>query len=261
MSRVGVIAKKIGMSALFDESGTRIPVTMLKIDNCSVVAKKEKSRDGYVALQVGVKEYKNISKASKPLQGHFKKNSVAPKKKLAEFRIDEDAMLDVGTSIKADHYVLNQFVDVSGVSIGKGFAGVMKRHNFKGMRASHGVSVSHRAHGSTGQCQDPGKVFKGKKMAGQMGNSQVTMQNLRVVAIDVENDTILVKGGVPGSRNSYVIIKDAVKRAVPESAPYPGKKQKEKVENLNLVAETAVTPDVPMQENKPAGNSENNENK
>lgn len=270
MSRVGVIAKKIGMTAIYDDSGSRIPVTMLKLDNCGVVGHKDKQRDGYQALQVGVNEYKNISKISKSLQGHFKKNSVTPKKKIVEFRVDDDAMLDVGTPIKADHYVPNQFVDISGVSIGKGFAGVMKRHNFGGMRASHGVSISHRAHGSTGQCQDPGRVFKGKKMAGQMGNSGVTMQNLKVIAIDEENDTILVKGGVPGAKNSYVIIKDAVKRALPESAPYPGKKKEEKVEE-NVVTETAETPDVvtdtakapevSTQEEKSTENSENNENK
>lgn len=282
MSRVGVIAKKIGMTAVFDQSGSRIPVTMLKLDNCSVVGTKEKARDGYLALQVGVKEYKNVSKASKSLQGHFKKNSVVPKKKLVEFRVDEDAVLDVGTSIKADHYVPDQFVDVAGISIGKGFAGVMKRHNFKGMRASHGVSISHRAHGSTGQCQDPGRVFKGKKMAGQMGNTRVTMQNLKVIAIDTENDTILVKGGVPGSRNSYVFIQDAIKRALPEAAPYPGKKHEEKLdesvtdtavapdvvaneaETTDTVADNSVTPDISVQEdssNNSEGNSENNENK
>lgn len=293
MSRVGVIAKKVGMSAVFDNSGTRIPVTMLKLDNCNVVGKKEKATDGYVALQVGVSEYKSVSKVSKSLQGHFKKNSVAPKRKIVEFRINEDAMLDVGTSIKASHYVPNQFVDIVGTSIGKGFAGVMKRHNFSGMRASHGVSISHRAHGSTGQCQDPGRVFKGKKMAGQMGNKQVTMQNLKIVAIDEENDTILVKGGVPGAKNSYVIIKDAVKRALPEAAPYPGKKEESKPAEANVtteavetqdvvtdtavtpdvvtdtavapdvVTETAVTPDVPAQEDVEKGdeNPENNENK
>ena len=228
-----MIAKKLGMTAIFDAVGARIPVTMLKIDNCSVVSKKEKSRDGYDALQLGVSEYRNVSKVAKPLQGHFKKNNVAPKRKLAEFRVSEDAFLDIGTKIGASHYVEGQHVDVSGISIGKGFAGVMKRHNFGGLRASHGVSVSHRSHGSTGQRQDPGRVFKGKKMAGHMGDCQVTLQNLKVLSVDEENDVILVYGAVPGAKNSYVRVTDAIKRALPAGAPYPGIKSSVAVEASN----------------------------
>lgn len=271
MSRVGVIAKKIGMSAVFSSDGTRTPVTMLKLDDCQVVSKKQKSTDGYDALQVGVTNFKNISKVSKSMQGHFKKSNVSPKKKLAEFRVSEGEMLDVGSRIDVDHYVENQFVDVSGSSIGKGFAGVIKRHNFSGLRASHGVSVSHRSHGSTGQCQDPGRVFKGKKMAGQMGNVNVTAQNLKILSVDKENGVILVKGSVPGSKNSYVIVNDAVKKALPANAPYPGKKEEKRAEE-NIVTDTAVapdvvvtntveTPEVPAHEEKPAENSGNNENK
>ena len=225
MSRVGVIAKKMGMSAIFNASGSRIPVTVLKVDNCCVVDRKERARNGYDALQVGVSDFKNISKVSKPLQGHFKKNNVSPKRKLAEFRVAEDALLEIGTRIDVDHYVPNQFVDVVGTSIGKGFAGVMKRHNFGGLRASHGVSVSHRSHGSVGQCQDPGRIFKGKKMAGHMGDVQVTMQNLRVISVDEETSTILVQGCVPGSKNSYVLVSDSIKKALPEGAPYPALKK------------------------------------
>lgn len=252
MSRVGVIAKKIGMTAVFNSGGVRIPVTMLQIDNCCVVDKKEKSKHGYDALQVGVSDYKNISKVPKPLQGHFNKNKVTPKRKLAEFRIAEDAFLEIGTQISADHYVPNQFVDVTGVSVGKGFAGVMKRHGFSGLRASHGVSVSHRSHGSTGQCQDPGRVFKGKKMAGQMGNVQVTTQNLRVISVDKEAGIILLKGAVPGSKNSYVFVNDAVKRSVPGDAPYPGMKKSganladviHDVKDIDNVSENAVNESV-----------------
>ncbi len=219
--RVGVIAKKIGMSAVFNQVGVRIPVTILKIDNCQVTDRKQKDKDGYNALQVGAFDYKNHQKASKPLQGHFAKNKITPKYKVKEFRVSADALVDVGTEIRANHYVAGQRIDITANTIGKGFAGAMKRHNFGGLRASHGVSISHRSHGSTGQCQDPGKVFKGKKMAGHMGDRQATLQNIQVVSIDEQKNLLIVKGGVPGAKNSYVLIKDARKIALPENAPYP----------------------------------------
>ncbi|MCH9753569.1 MAG: 50S ribosomal protein L3 [Alphaproteobacteria bacterium] len=265
MSRVGVIAKKIGMSAVFSSDGARVPVTMLQLDNCHVVGKREQSRDGYTALQVGATDFKNIAKVSKPMQGFFKKNNVSPKKKIAEFRVSEGAMLDVGSKIDVDHYVPGQFIDVSGTSIGKGFAGVMKRHNFGGLRASHGVSVSHRSHGSTGQCQDPGRVFKGKKMAGQMGNVGVTVQNLKIISVDKENGVILVKGAVPGSKSSYVIVNDAVKRALPGDAPYPGVKKSENVEAPIENVEVQESPNIDSAESvdvvKDSGVSEEASNK
>jgi len=232
MSRVGVIAKKLGMTSVFNDVGVRVPVTVLYVDNCIVVGRKEAANDGYNALQVGVAEVKNLTKLSKPIVGHFKKNNVEPRKKLAEFRVEEEAMLDVGTKISVNHYVPNQFVDVVGVSIGKGFAGVMKRHNFGGLRASHGVSVTHRSHGSTGQRQDPGRVFKGKKMAGHMGDVQVTKQNLKVIAVDENDSLIFVRGSVPGAKNSYVLIKDAFKKALPDTAPYPALKMSANVSEV-----------------------------
>lgn len=223
--RVGVVAKKLGMSAIFDEAGNRISVTLLHLDDCTVVGQKTKGRDGYNALQVGAFDAsKNISMS---LKGAFKKNGVKPKAKVVEFRVDEDAMVAIGSKIVVNHYVPGQLIDVVGTTQGKGFAGAMKRHNFGGLRASHGVSISHRSHGSTGQCQDPGKVFKGKKMAGHMGASRVTMQNLEVVSIDEGNSVIVVKGAVPGARGSYVVVKDAVKRALISSAPYPIFKKEE----------------------------------
>lgn len=223
--RVGVVAKKLGMSAIFDEAGNRISVTLLHLDDCTVVGQKTKSKDGYNALQVGAADAsKNISMS---LKGTFKKNGVKPKAKIVEFRVDDDAMVVVGSKVVVNHYVPGQLIDVVGTTQGKGFAGAMKRHNFGGLRASHGVSVSHRSHGSTGQCQDPGKVFKGKKMAGHMGASRVTMQNLEVVSVDEGNSIIVVKGAVPGARGSYVVVKDAVKRALISSAPYPIFKKEE----------------------------------
>ncbi|KKB96417.1 50S ribosomal protein L3 [Candidatus Arcanobacter lacustris] len=219
--RVGVVAEKLGMSALYDEQGVRIPVTLLKLDSCMVVGAKSKEVDGYDALQVGIKQVK-INKLSNPLKGHFAKNQVEPRKKLVEFRMDDkSAMVEVGSTILATHFVPGQYVDVSGVTVGKGFAGAMKRHNFRGLEATHGVSVSHRSHGSTGQRQDPGKVFKGKKMAGHMGVDKVTVQNLEIVASDSEKGLIVIKGAVPGHKGSYIIVRDAIKRALPEGAPYP----------------------------------------
>ena len=219
--RTGLIAQKLGMSAVFGEDGRHIPVTVLKVDNCQVVANRTTEKDGYNAVQIGVgaAKVKNVTKAQR---GHFAKAKVEPKRKLAEFRVSEDAMIDVGAELTVDHFVNGQFVDAVGTSKGKGFAGGMKRHGFGGLRASHGVSVSHRALGSTGQCQDPGKVFKGKKMAGQLGNVQVTKQNLEVVSTDVDRGLVLVKGAVPGSKGGYVLIRDAIKKALPEEAPLPG---------------------------------------
>jgi large subunit ribosomal protein L3 len=209
--RTGLIAKKEGMTRIFDEDGRTVPVTVLSVNGCQVVAQRTDDKDGYVALQLGAgtAKAKRVSKAQK---GHFAKAKVEPKQKVAEFRVAPENMVDVGAELGVNHFVSGQYVDVVGTSIGKGFAGSMKRHNFGGTRATHGVSVSHRAHGSTGQCQDPGKVFKGKKMAGHMGNERVTTQNLKVVAIDEEMGLILVKGAVPGAKNGWVLVSDAVKK-------------------------------------------------
>ncbi|MEO0620605.1 MAG: 50S ribosomal protein L3 [Pseudomonadota bacterium] len=218
--RSGVIAKKLGMTRLFMEDGRQVPVTVLQMENCQVVAQRTPETDGYTAVQLGagIAKAKNVSQ---PMRGHFARANVAPKRKLVEFRVAPDNMIGVGEEITADHYLAGQFVDVSGVSIGKGFAGAMKRHNFGGLRASHGVSISHRAHGSTGQCQDPGKVFKGKKMAGHMGDARVTVQNLEVVKTDVERGLIMIKGAVPGAKGGWVTIKDAVKKPAPEGVVLP----------------------------------------
>ena len=218
--RCGTLARKIGMTRVFAKDGTHIPVTVLSLDACQVTETRMAARDGYDAIQVGsgVRKVKNISKASR---GQFAKAKVEPKAKLAEFRVSADAMIEVGAVIGANHYVAGQLVDVAGISHGKGFAGAMKRHNFAGLRASHGVSLSHRAHGSTGANQDPGKVWKGKKMAGQMGAARVTTQNLEVVEVMVEDGLILLKGAVPGAKNSYVMISDAIKAERPADAPYP----------------------------------------
>ena len=218
--RCGVIAKKLGMTRVFSENGLAIPVSVLMLDNCQVIAKKTVDTDGYTALQLGsgTKKAKNVSKA---IRGHFAKAEVELKNKIAEFRVSEDAILDVGVELGANHFVSGQKVDVVGISKGKGFAGAMKRHNFSGMRASHGVSISHRAHGSTGQCQDPGKVFKGKKMAGHMGDARVTTQNLSIVSVDVDEGLVLINGSVPGSKGEYVYIKDAIKTKLHANAPFP----------------------------------------
>ena len=220
MLRTGVIAKKLGMTRLFLDDGRQVPVTVLHIDSLQVVAQRTAERDGYVAVQLGAGEAK-AKRVAAPMRGHFAKANVAPKRKIAEFRVAEQNLINVGEEITADHYFAGQFVDVAGTSIGKGFAGVMKRHNFGGLRASHGVSISHRSHGSTGQCQDPGKVFKGKKMAGHLGAVRVTTQNLQVVRTDSERGLIMVKGSVPGSKGGWVTIKDAVKKPVPENVIYP----------------------------------------
>ena len=220
MLRSGVIAKKVGMTRLFMEDGKQIPVTVLQLENLQVVAQRTPETDGYTALQLGAGAAK-AKRTSAPMRGHFAKASVEPKRKVVEFRVDPENMVDVGAEIVADHYFEGQYVDVTGTSIGKGFAGAMKRHNFGGLRASHGVSISHRSHGSTGQCQDPGRVFKGKKMAGHMGAARVTTQNLQVVKTDTGRGLIMIKGSVPGSKGGWVTVKDAVKKPFPENAPLP----------------------------------------
>jgi large subunit ribosomal protein L3 len=218
--RSGVIAKKIGMTRLFMEDGKQIPVTVLQLDSLQVVAQRTEETDGYTAVQLGAGSAK-AKRTSQAMRGHFAKAGVAPKRKVVEFRVDADNLIEVGAEISAEHYVEGQYVDVAGTSIGKGFAGAMKRHNFGGLRATHGVSISHRSHGSTGQCQDPGRVFKGKKMAGHMGAVRVTTQNLQVVKTDAERGLIMIKGAVPGAKGGWVSVKDAVKKALPENVPTP----------------------------------------
>jgi large subunit ribosomal protein L3 len=218
--RTGLLAEKLGMTRWFGEDGTHSPVTVLQVRECEVVAVREPARDGYRAVQIGTGKAKTKN-VTKPMRGHFAKANVTPKAKLAEFRVSEDALLEPGAAISVEHFVVGQYVDVCGTSIGKGFAGAMKRHGFRGLRASHGVSLSHRSHGSVGQCQDPGKIFKGKKMAGHMGARRVTVQNLEIIGVDRERGVILVKGGVPGARGGYVRVTDAIKRALPGDAPHP----------------------------------------
>ncbi|MEM9843569.1 MAG: 50S ribosomal protein L3 [Pseudomonadota bacterium] len=220
MLRSGVIAKKVGMTRLFMEDGKQIPVTVLQLDKLQVVAQRTPEQHGYAAVQLGAGAAK-AKRTSQAMRGHFAAAKVEPKRKIAEFRVAPENMIDVGEEITANHYFEGQFVDVSGTSIGKGFAGAMKRHNFGGLRASHGVSISHRSHGSTGQCQEPGRVFKGKKMAGHMGAAKVTTQNLQVVRTDADRGLIMVKGAVPGSKGGWVTIKDAVKKPFPENAILP----------------------------------------
>jgi large subunit ribosomal protein L3 len=220
--RSGVIAQKVGMTRIFTDAGEHVPVTVLKLDGCQVVAQRTQEQNGYTAVQLGIgrAKVKNVSKAER---GRFAVAKVEPKLKLAEFRVDEADLLPVGAEITADHFVVGQFVDVTGTTIGKGFAGPMKRWNFGGLRATHGVSVSHRSHGSTGGRQDPGKTFKNKKMAGHMGTDRVTTQNLRVVQTDVTRGLVLVEGAVPGHAGGWIYVRDAVKRALPAEAPKPGK--------------------------------------
>jgi len=219
--RTGVIAKKLGMTRLFDEAGSDVAVTVLSLDGCQVTAHRTNDKDGYTALQLGAGEAK-VKNVSKAMRGHFAKALVEPKRRLAEFCVSEDNLLPVGAELSADHFVAGQFVDVTGVSIGKGFQGGMKRWNFGGMRATHGVSVSHRALGSTGNRQDPGRTFKGKKMAGHLGQETVTTLNLAVFRVDPERGLIILKGAVPGADGGWVRIRDAVKRAAPADLPTPG---------------------------------------
>ena len=220
--RSGVIAQKIGMTRLFTEAGEHLPVTVLRLDQCQVVGHRTADKNGYIALQLGAgsRKVRNVSKAER---GNFAIAKVEPKRKLAEFRVEEGDLIPVGAEITADHFTVGQFVDVTGISIGKGFAGPMKRWNFGGLRASHGVSISHRSHGSTGGRQDPGKTFKNKKMAGHMGVERVTTLNLKVVMTDVERGLIFVEGAVPGAKGGWITLRDAVKKALPKETPTPGK--------------------------------------
>jgi large subunit ribosomal protein L3 len=215
------IAQKLGMTRIFTDAGEHIPVTVLRLERCQVVGHRTPEKNGYTALQLGAGTPK-VKRLSRAARGHFAVANVEPKRKLAEFRVSAENVIDIGAEITADHFVEGQFVDVSGTTIGKGFAGAMKRHGFHGLRASHGVSVSHRSHGSTGQRQDPGKVFKGKKMAGHMGDVNVTTQNLRVVKTDPERGLIMIRGAVPGAKGGWVLLRDAVKRSLPDAAPKPG---------------------------------------
>ena len=218
--RTGLIAQKLGMTRVFTEDGNHLPVTVLKVDNCQVVAVRDQEKDGYTAVQLGVGKAK-VKNVSKPMRGHFAKAKLEPKRKLVEFKVEKDALLEVGAELSATHFVPGQFVDVVGTSKGRGFSGVMRRHNFGGLRATHGVSISHRSHGSTGQRQDPGKVFKNKRMAGQYGDVRVTTQNLRVISTDGERGLIVIEGAVPGAEGGYVLVKDAAKRKPPKGLPFP----------------------------------------
>src|SRR5437016_11070309 len=220
--RTGLIAQKLGMTRVFTGEGNHVAVTVLRVANCQVVAQRTLETDGYTALQLGVGAAK-VKNVTKPQRGHFAKAKVEPKAKLAEFRVSEDALVDVGAEITAAHFVPGQYVDVTGTSIGKGFAGGMKRWNFGGLRATHGVSVSHRSLGSTGQRQDPGKTFKNKKMAGHLGAARVTTQSLRIVSADAERGVLMIMGAVPGSEGGWVAVRDAVKKPLPKDAPKPGK--------------------------------------
>ncbi|HEU4838871.1 MAG TPA: 50S ribosomal protein L3 [Micavibrio sp.] len=240
--RTGVIARKEGMTRIFTADGQQVPVTVLKIDNCQVVGVREKDKHGYVAVQLGAGNAK-VNRTSKAMRGVFAASKVEPKQKMAEFRLEDAAGLEVGAEISAAHYVEGQFVDVQGITVGKGFAGSMKRWNFSGHRASHGNSVTHRAHGSTGQRQDPGKVFKGKKMAGHLGTETVTTQNLVVAGIDLEDNLVLIKGSVPGPDNAWVIITDAVKKPAHKDAPVPaGLKQSAKSAKAAPAAQAEEAP-------------------
>ena len=218
--RTGVIARKVGMTRLFKDDGRHVPVTVLSLEGCQVVAQRTADRDGYVALQLGAGTAK-AKNVAKPQRGHFGKAEVEPKAQVVEFRVSEDALVDVGAELSADHFVAGQYVDITGSTQGKGFAGAMKRWGFGGLRATHGVSVSHRSHGSTGNRQDPGKVFKNKKMAGHMGARNRTQQNLEVVGTDAARGLIFVKGSVPGHKGGWLEVRDAVKVARPGEAPYP----------------------------------------
>ena len=220
--RSGVIAQKVGMTRVYNDAGEHVPVTVLRLDGCQVVAQRTVEKNGYTAVQLGAGQAKDKN-TTKALRGHFAVASVEPKAKLVEFRVTDDNLLEVGTELKAAHFTAGQLVDVTGTTIGKGFAGAIKRHGFGGLRATHGVSVSHRSIGSTGGRQDPGKTFKNKKMPGHMGVDRITTLNLRVVQTDVERGLILVEGAVPGSKGGWIAVRDAVKKALPKDAPKPGK--------------------------------------
>ena len=218
--RSGLVALKVGMTRLFTAEGNHVPVTVLKVDGVQVVAQRTQEKDGYTAVQLGIgtRKFKRVNRA---LKGHYAKANIEPKRKLVEFRVGADKMLDVGAELAPSHFLAGQYVDVTGTTVGKGFAGPMKRWNFAGLEASHGVSVSHRSHGSTGQRQDPGRTFKGKKMAGHLGDEQVTIQNLQVVSVDDNKGFIFIKGAVPGNPGGYVLVRDAVKLKLPKDVPQP----------------------------------------
>jgi len=274
MLRSGIIAKKLGMTRLFMEDGRQIPVTVLALENLQVVAQRTVEKDGYVAVQLGAGTAK-VKRTSQAMRGHFAAAKVEPKRKVAEFRVAPENMIAVGEEFTANHYFEGQYVDVSGTSIGKGFAGAMKRHNFGGLRATHGVSVSHRSHGSVGQCQDPGKIFKGKKMAGHMGSARVTTQNLQVVRTDTDRGLIMIKGAVPGSKGNWVTVK-AVKKPASENTMYPAglmslNKEAQRLAEeaaaaaaaaeATAAAEAAAAEQAAMEaaENAPAAGGDNNE--
>jgi large subunit ribosomal protein L3 len=218
--RTGLIATKLGMTRIFTGEGNHVPVSVLQVDNCQVVAVRTQEKDGYTALQLGVGKAK-VKNVTQPMRGHYAKAKVEPKRKLVEFRVSDDALVEVGAELSVAHFVTGQYVDVTGTTIGRGFTGVMRRHHFGGLRATHGVSVSHRSHGSTGQRQDPGKVFKNKKMAGHYGDARVTTQNLRVVSADGERGLIMIEGAVPGATGGYVLVRDAAKRKPKQELPFP----------------------------------------
>jgi len=249
--RCGVIVRKLGMSRVFNDKGEHIPVTVLRLEDAEVLSTKTVEKDGYTAIQLGFHN-KKLKHTNKPMRGVFSKSKSEPKERVAEFRVSKEALLKVGDKLSVNHYVTGQKVDVVGISQGKGFAGSMKRHNFGGMQASHGVSISHRAHGSTGNSQDPGRTWKGKKMAGQYGNVRITTQNLTVVK-GIENENlILVQGSVPGSKNSVVMLKDAIKSRVPDGAPFPAGlyslNEKDAPKDVDIIADNKKTDDNP--ENK-----------
>ena len=219
--RTGLVAQKVGMTRVFNDAGEHVPVTVLKLDNVQVVAVRTEEKDGYNAVQLGIGAAK-VKNVTKPQRGHFAKAKVEPKRKLVEFRVDKDGLLPVGAEMSANHFVAGQIVDVTGTTIGKGFAGAMKRWNFGGLEASHGVSISHRSHGSTGNRQDPGRTFPNKKMAGHLGVERVTTQNVKVVSTDEAKGLILIQGAVPGHNGAYVLVRDASKRKAPKDLPFPG---------------------------------------
>jgi len=258
--RTGLIAQKVGMTRVFTGEGVHVPVTVLKVDNLQVVDVLTNEKNGYSAVQLGWGTAK-VKNVAKPQRGHFARAKVEPKRKLVEFRVSDDAVLDVGAEVLADHFVAGQLVDVVGTSIGKGFAGAMKRHNFKGLEASHGVSISHRSHGSTGNSQDPGRVWKGKKMAGHMGDVRTTIQNLEIVSSDADRGLIMVRGAVPGSKGGFVLVSDAVKHGLPKDAPFPasvkgsGAAAEEAVEDVTAETAPAAEGDAPV-ESGSAGNEE-----
>ena len=249
--RCGVIVRKLGMSRVFNDKGEHIPVTVLRLEDAEVLSTKRVEKDGYTAIQLGFHN-KKLKHTNKPMRGVFAKSKSEPKERVAEFRVSKEALLKVGDKLSVNHYVTGQKVDVVGVSQGKGFAGSMKRHNFGGMQASHGVSISHRAHGSTGNSQDPGRTWKGKKMAGQYGNVRITTQNLTVVKLIENENLILVQGSVPGSKNGVVMLKDAIKSKVPDAAPFPAGlsslNEKDTPKDVDIIADNKKTDDNP--ENK-----------